>query len=158
MKKTIIALTGIMLAAGLVHAGLSTNEQGYVIDTNTNALGQVTVTYVGQFSPESSTVSPYTLTPDTNDGVLTVTGGGTYVIDPDETAGTVTNTLSAAHHGEVLRLVILPATNTFVIAEGTTAQLSGGTIAQTGAGTNDLVELWGVGTTWREADSSTLVE
>lgn len=154
MKKLITGMVAL-LAAAQVFASVSTNENGQIIETYTNAFGQVTFNVIGTVS---TTVSPWLLTPDTNGAELNVAGGGTFVIDPDETSGTVSNTLSAARHGEVLRLIILPATNTFQIYEGTTGQFSGGLIEQTGAGTNDLIELWGVGTTWREAYSSTLVE
>jgi len=156
MKKIMILVAVMVTCGASAFAVVTTNDLGQIIDTQTNFMGSVTVSVIGW---ASTSVSPYALTPDSDDEVLTVTDGGTYVIDPDETAGTMTNvTLSAARHGEVLRLVILPATNSFIMVEGTTAQFSGGTITQTGAGTNDLVELWGVGTTWREANSATLVE
>jgi len=154
-KMIIIATAAVMLAGAPAFATLTTNSQNQIIDTYTNAMHDVIVAVVGY---ASSTVSPYSLTPDTDAEVLAVTDGGTYVVDPDETAGTIAVTLAAARHGEVLRLVILPATNAFTIVEGTTGQFATGTITQTGAGTNDLIELWGVGVTWREANSSTLIE
>ena len=156
MKKVITLMAMIAVCGTSVFATISTNSSGQIIDTQTNFLGDEIVTVIGY---ASTTVSPYTLTPSAADEVLDVTGGGTYIIDPVETAGALaTVTLSAARQGEVLRLVILPATNSFIITEGDTAQLSGGSITQTGAGTNDLIELWGVGTTWREANSTALAE
>lgn len=166
MKRIIAIIAFAVFGAAMAKAATTnvvTNAMGVVY---TYIDGKVTsVTYNTASDTNSlprwetqEIVSPYNVTPDTNDGVIDVGTGGTYVIDPDETAGTVTNTLSAASHGQVLRLVVLPATNTFVIAEGSTAQISGGTITPALAGTNTLVELWGVGATWREANSSTLVE